>query len=338
MPITATLIARNEARCIVRCLDSLRPWVDRMLVLDTGSHDGTPELARACGAQVHHFDWTDDFSAARNRALDLADADWHLIVDADEWIEAGGETLRDWCDGPPRLGRICVHSAFDSSDGSAAGATGTSRSWITRVVPRGLRFRGRVHEQVDSALPRAKLDLHVAHDGYLDAQMAGKRDRNRVLLQRDLGDHPDDPYIAYQLGREAEGSDEFAAACDWYGKAAAQTTAAAVWAHDLLVRHLHCLGRAGRIDEALMMAEAQLSAWQDSPDFYFVVGNLALDKAVADPAAALEQWLPLAISCWERCLAIGERPELEGSVHGRGGHLAQHNLDAVRSQLTAMGR
>jgi glycosyltransferase involved in cell wall biosynthesis len=333
MIIAATLIARNEARCIARCLDSVRPFVDRMLVLDTGSTDGTPDIAQGSGADVHHLDWPDDFSVARNRALDLADADWNLILDADEWIESGGDGLRAWCEGPPRLGRICVHSAFDDAGNSIGGRISTSRSWITRVLPRGVRFQGRVHEQADSPLPRERLDFHVGHDGYLDAQMAGKRDRNRALLMRDLQDHPDDPYLAFQLGREAEGRDEFAAACEWYEKAFSQASSNVGWFHDLLVRFLHSLGQAGRVVEALRLAETQMPAWEHSPDFFFVVGNLALDRAMEEPVHALDQWLPLAVSCWERCLEIGERPDLEGSVDGRGGRLAQHNLDVVRSQM-----
>ncbi len=88
---TLVVIAKNESRCLERCLRSAQPFVDRMLVLDTGSADTTPELARACGAEVHFFDWIDDFSAARNRALELADADWNLFLDADEWIDPQSE-------------------------------------------------------------------------------------------------------------------------------------------------------------------------------------------------------------------------------------------------------
>lgn len=338
MAIVATLITRNEARCIARCLESLRPWVDRMLVLDTGSTDGTPELARAGGAEVHHFDWPGDFSIARNHALELADADWHLILDADEHVARGGESLRSWCQGPPRLGRLCVHSTFDDPGNPASGQVSTSRSWITRVLPRGARFHGRVHEQVDSALPRDRIELHVEHDGYRDAQMAGKRDRNRALLLLDLGERPDDPYVAYQLGREAEGRDEFADACDWYAKAFAPVAPGANWMHDLLVRRLHCLGRAGQVDEGLALAEAQMGAFAHSPDFFFVVGNLALERAMIDPGAAVGHWLPLAVTCWERCVEIGEQPELEGAVAGRGSHLARHNLDVVASQLALLTR
>jgi tetratricopeptide (TPR) repeat protein len=332
--IAAALIARNEARSIVRCLDSVRPWVDRIVLLDTGSTDDTAQLARRSGAEVHHCDWPGDFSAARNRVLDLAGAEWNLILDADEWIETGGDLLRGWCQGTPKLGRACVHSAFDAED--AIDARPATRSWLTRILPAGVRFRGRVHEQAVSSLPRERIDLHLGHDGYLDAQLASKRGRNLPLLMLDLQDNPGDPYIAYQLGKETEGAERFGEACEWYGQALAATLPNATWFHELLVRQLHCLGQAGRIDDALRLANANSEAGRDSPDYYFTLGDLALDKAMADPAHAIGDWLPLAISAWERCTEIGERPDLEGSVHGRGSHLAQHNLDLVRQQMAML--
>ena len=87
--IAATLIVRNEARCIARCLESLRPHVDRMVVLDTGSTDDTPALAAAFGAEVHHLPWPDDFSAARNHVLDLADASAVRSEPRRQWTSTG---------------------------------------------------------------------------------------------------------------------------------------------------------------------------------------------------------------------------------------------------------
>lgn len=332
MTLAATLIVRNEARCIVRCLDSVRLWVDRMIVLDTGSGDDTVELAKACGAEVHHLDWPDDFSVARNHSLDLADADWNLILDADEWIASGGELLRPWCEGPPRLGRLCIHSDYDMP-----GAPASDRSWITRLLPRGVRYEGRVHEQPVSPLPRERIDVHLGHDGYRDAQMAGKSGRNRPLLLLELQAKPGDPYILFQLGKDAEIGEDFAAASGHYSAALAGTPADANWRHELLVRHLHCLGQAGQTEQGLALAETQIQLWTDSPDFFFVLGNLALERAITDPERAIGHWLPLANSAWERCLEIGERPDLEGSVEGRGSHLARHNLDTLRGQMAGLG-
>lgn len=334
--LAAVLIARDEARCIARCLESVRPWVDSMVVLDTGSRDDTVQLAKACGAQVHHLDWPDDFSAARNHALDIAGADWNLIIDADEWIMSGGDTLRQWCSGSARLGRICIHSSFDPASGAGGSEAQSTRSWLTRLLPRGVRFEGRVHEQAMSPLPREDTHLHVGHDGYRDAQMADKKGRNEPLLLKELLDRPDDPYLLYQLGKEAETGKRHKDAAGLYERSFDRTPANANWRHELLIRYLHCLGQAGEVGRALGIADEQMPAWQDSPDFFFVLGNLLLDQAMADPANAIDQWLPLATVAWERCLIIGERPDLEGSVEGRGSHLAQHNLDIIRAQVGAL--
>jgi len=333
--IAAVLIARNEARCITRCLDSVRPWVDRMIVLDTGSSDETIALARACGAEVHEAVWPDDFSAARNRALDLSDADWNLVIDADEWIKAGGERLREWCAGGLRLGRACILNAFDQRHSDEPSV---SRSRQVRLLPRGVRYEGRVHEQPVSLLPREALDLDIGHDGYRDAQAARKRDRNRPLLLLDLAAHPDDPYLLYQLGKDAEIRGDHAEASGYYASAFDRVMPDAPWLHELTVRFLYCLGQAGQLDEALARAEDLMPLWQESPDFFFVLGNLLTDRAMADPVHALDEWLPLAEFAWERCLDIGERPDLQGAVHGRGSHLAQHNLDVMRSQIALLNR
>ena len=84
------VIARDEAATITRLLDSVRPFVDELLVMDTGSSDDTVRLAEAAGARVARFEWIDDFSVARNAALDAAGADWHLVLDADEWLTGEG--------------------------------------------------------------------------------------------------------------------------------------------------------------------------------------------------------------------------------------------------------
>ncbi|WP_326524528.1 glycosyltransferase family 2 protein [Sphingomonas sp.] len=327
--IAATLIVRNEERCLARCLASVAPHVDRIVVLDTGSTDATPRIAEQAGAELHHLAWPNDFAAARNHLLDLADADWALMLDADETLVAGGEAIRDWCAAPPRLGRIAIRSSFDQP----GGGTATDTSWVTRLLPRDVRYTGRVHEQPLSDLPRERTAIACDHDGYRDVRLGEKSARNRPLLLLDLADRPGDPYIRYQLGRDAEVAGDHADAADWYERAATGTRAGDSWRHDLTVRRLHTLGQAGRAIEAMELAEAQMPDWDDSPDFFFAVGNLALDLAITEPASALGQWLPLATAAWERCLAIGDRPDLDGSVAGRGSFLARQNLDAIRSQL-----
>ena len=217
-PIALVMIVRDEARCIERCLASARPWVDEMLVLDTGSADNTAEIARRCGARVARFDWIDDFAAARNAALALTDAAWCLVLDADEWIDTGGEALAALrAEAAGFIGQINVNSGFD--DGR--GGTGQAPSWIARVLPRGVRYAGRVHEQPQSALPRRRLAVAIGHDGYLGAQMARKQGRNERLLGLALQAQPTDAYLRYQLGKDLEVRGQFDAAAPHYRQALA---------------------------------------------------------------------------------------------------------------------
>src|SRR5438445_7891865 len=92
--ITLCVIARDEEALLAECLDSARPYVDKMVVLDTGSTDRTMDIAREHGAMVAQFTWCDDFAAAKNAALDLATSDWILFMDADERLNEGGALLR----------------------------------------------------------------------------------------------------------------------------------------------------------------------------------------------------------------------------------------------------
>jgi tetratricopeptide (TPR) repeat protein len=299
-----------------------------MLVLDTGSSDGTPDIARACGAEVHYFEWIDDFSAARNRALELADADWNLVLDADEWVEPQSEFLWSAKAGQDQLGLVRMMN-IDQSSGMDLPVS----SWLPRLLPRGVRYEGRIHEQPARKLPRFRSGLTVWHDGYLKEQLQKKQGRNRRLLIQALQASPDDPYLLYQFGTEHEGAKEYAAAADLYQKAMALLSVRPSYEHSLVVRTIHCLSQAGRIDGALTMIEQWAGRHPHSPDFHFAAGNAYLNKGVSDPTQALQVWLPRAVQSWQRCLEIGDQPELEGSIRGRGSFLAARNLRVVYGQL-----
>lgn len=321
--LSLVVIARDEAPRIARLLDSVRPFVDDMLVLDTGSRDDTVAMARAAGARVAHFVWCDDFAAARNHALELAPADWHLVLDADEWLIDGGAALQALREQAPTfVGTIDRLDAFD--DGQAQ--VGHCR--VSRVLPGHVRYAGRVHEQPVHSLPVRALPVHVGHDGYLPADLAAKRGRNEALLRRMLADTPGDPYLWYQLGKEAAVYDQHAQADEAFARAASLQAPTDGWWLDLMPRWLFALKQLKRHDEGLALAETQLAACDASPDFFFALGDLLLDAAADHPERA-DTLLPLIEHCWRRCLALGERPDLPGAVAGRGSHWAAHNLALV---------
>ncbi|RKY56250.1 MAG: glycosyltransferase, partial [Candidatus Neomarinimicrobiota bacterium] len=87
MNLTTAMIVRNEAAYLEECLRSIQSVSDQIVIVDTGSTDSTLEIARKYKADIYHFDWVDDFAAARNESLKYAKGNWVLCIDADERLE-----------------------------------------------------------------------------------------------------------------------------------------------------------------------------------------------------------------------------------------------------------
>jgi glycosyltransferase involved in cell wall biosynthesis len=323
--VALAMIARDEGPRIGRLLASVAPWVDHMLVLDTGSADDTAAVAMAHGARVEHFAWRDDFAAARNVALALAGADWHVVLDADDMLLDGGAALAALRHTPPGF----VGAVQIQEQGAAAGLV---QAWTSRVLPGGVRYTGRVHEQPQHALPVRRLPVLVRHDGYTPERLAAKQGRNRHLLLAMLAEAPDDAYLWFQLGKDHAAYDEHAAAAAAFERADALRSPEHGWHRDLAARLLYALKRCGQHAQAMRVAELRMDACSDSPDFFFALGDLLLDWTAERPDEAA-QLLPLAQAAWQRCLELGEQPDQPGSVQGRGSWLAAHNLAVVHDGL-----
>jgi glycosyltransferase involved in cell wall biosynthesis len=84
-PISVTIITKNEAERLPRCLASIQSIADEVLVVDSGSSDATCDLARAAGARVIHNDWP-GYGPQKRFAQEAALHDFILNLDADEWL------------------------------------------------------------------------------------------------------------------------------------------------------------------------------------------------------------------------------------------------------------
>ena len=86
-PVSVVFMVRDEADRLGPALDSVR-WAEEVVVADSGSTDGTVELARAAGARVETVPW-EGYVTTRNRTIALATHDWVLFLDADERVTPG---------------------------------------------------------------------------------------------------------------------------------------------------------------------------------------------------------------------------------------------------------
>lgn len=335
--LALVMIVRNEERCIARCLHSAKGIVDEIIVLDTGSTDDTVKIAQGLGARVYHYEWNDDFAAARNAALDHSSAQWNLILDADEWIGEVPDKMQLASalavQPKPFLGRLPIASQFDMH-----GRVEESISWIARILPRGVRYTGRIHEQPESDLPRVRIELPILHDGYRLDELERKRGRNIKMLQRALEDTPMDPYLLYQLGGSHVIYGEYVEAVLRYTQALLYTTPEHEFRHDLVVRTIFALKLTKQHEAAIQFAESEMKNWEHSPDFFFTLGDLLLDYANQGNGQSFNELVPMIEAAWLRCLEIGDQPGLSGTVRGRGSFLAAHNLAVVYETLGDKGK
>ena len=167
--LSIIILARNEARNIVDCIRSAR-FADEVVVLDSGSTDGTPELAAAEGAKVSRSDGWPGFGPQKNRALSLATGDWVFSLDADERItpELRASILQAIADpGPHAAFRLDRRSSYC---GRVMRHSGWSPDWIVRLFRRGsARFSDDlVHERVIVQGTVGKLQGNLLHESYRD--------------------------------------------------------------------------------------------------------------------------------------------------------------------------
>ena len=91
--IALSMIVRDEESTLPACLESVKDLVDEMVIADTGSKDGTQEVARRFGARCVSIPWEDDFARARNQALGGIRCDWVLSMDADEQLDENAKRV-----------------------------------------------------------------------------------------------------------------------------------------------------------------------------------------------------------------------------------------------------
>lgn len=254
--LSLSMIVRNEAHRLNGFLDALGDLVDEVCITDTGSDDGTTAIAHARGCRVQEFSWCDDFSAARNAALQPCTGRWILSLDADELIApedhfAIHELVREsenYCYRfvTRNYTDISTASGFVWSppeDTRAAGFPGWFPSAKVRLFPNlpGIGFEGQVHELIHRSLEQqgvhivdSKIPIH--HYPLLN-QTADERARKQALYlelgKRKVAEFPDDARARHELGDQYVDLGEITEAFECYKAAVRLDPGNPLWLRDL---------------------------------------------------------------------------------------------------------
>ncbi len=208
--LSLCMIVKNEEKYLEGCLKSVESIASEKIVVDTGSTDGTKEIARKYGAKIVDFPWQEDFAAARNRSIREAAGKWILYLDADERIENPEAVISAINSANEEIGAfiVAIESEHLQLDDKVETHIGGYPRLIRNLGYPKIHFIGRVHEQITPSLLAqgkkiALSDIRIKHLGYNKsrAEMDEKIKRNYKLLIKHVQEEPLNSYAWYQLGQ-----------------------------------------------------------------------------------------------------------------------------------------
>lgn len=334
--INLAMITKNESRCIEKCLKAAIPYVDDIIIVDTGSTDDTCEIIKAVSESIHlyHFDWVNDFSAARNFSLEMSEkhgADYSLVLDADEYLRKPSQDIHDFLKdseaeyGHSWAGYLYIYSQFYGDNDHID----IEESRITRLIPRNSRYLGAIHEYPVVNGVHIPTPFSVDHDGYLDKS---KGERNLGYLQKEFDKNPFDPYICYQMGVALKSMKRIQEACGYFSKfydliAGNDEAFTADFVRDGVIRYLYTLtdlNTAESLERAFSIVKDTEKYFLENSDFYFFRGIFFMKLVLSDTAKYIG-YLPEIEKSYLRCIEIGERDD-QMTILGTGSFKAWHNL------------
>jgi tetratricopeptide (TPR) repeat protein len=240
-----------------------------------------------------------------------------LILDADEYIvQASRDEVNEFINSNKAVGRIRIINTFYQD-----GQTKESQSFISRLIPRGVFFKGRIHEQVISNLPRKNVPIDVYHDGYYKTD---KSHRNLQLLGLAVAEQPNDNYLLYQIGKENRILKNYTKARGFFEKSYNSITLNDGFKPQLIVEYLYTIINLNDYEKGLAIIGEESDLLADFPDFHFVCGLFFMELVFSDTQKYIN-YFPMIEKSYLTCLELGDATKYD-SVVGTGSFYAAYNL------------
>lgn len=212
--ISGCLIVKNESETLEKCIKSMLPVLNELIVVDTGSTDNTVEIAKKYTNKVYHYEWNDNFSAARNFAICKARYEWIIFLDADEYFsENSPRNIRKTIDEENGQADALLTRGYNiTGSGQIAETFNVVR--VFRNKPE-LRYHGRIHESLNKKGKFMIADctdiIEFFHTGYSEEVITNKNknDRNFSLLLKDIEERPTDGTAHYYLSVQYIGIEDY---------------------------------------------------------------------------------------------------------------------------------
>jgi len=290
--LSITMLASDRMDTLQRCLEALMPIrqaiPSELIVVDTSKNPAVHELIKKYADKVGVFEWCNDFSKARNACLELAEGEWFMYVDDDEWFAEPEELIRFFQSGEYKEYGAACHRQKHFLDPEYKTFTYGWETRLSKMWP-DTAFHSRIHEYIAPRKGRTKKLLATNyHSGYIFASEESKKAkfaRNIVLLEEMEKEEPD------VLRWKVQIMQEYAAIQDWEHMIAyGNKTLDYLWSHSGKVERyffavLHimqslALNALGRYEEVKLLYQ---KAWD-------VVKDTIAAKAYMESCMAVSYW------------------------------------------------
>ncbi len=326
MKISLAMIIKNEEKYIEKCLASVSDLVDEIVIVDTGSTDNTLNiLGNYRNIFIYHYQWNNNFAAARNFAIDKCRGDYILVLDADEYITEGSREVLEEIGDNHQIGKLKQENTFEK-DGNIF----SSSIYISRFFPNYIRYKGAIHEQLVSNLPRVEMKITISHFGYLNK---AKNTRNIPLLLKELSNTPNDPYYYYQLGKEYRIVKDFTKSITYLRKSYQLISERDLFYNQVILELLQTGKELVDKDTFSVILENELKL-NNVTDFHFYKGLFYLDYCLKHLNEAIHL-LPKIEESFTACLEINKGKHIE-YLNGTGSFLALYNLGVYHEAIGNM--
>lgn len=210
--LSISLLVSNRIDTIQKCMESLRPFLEQLpcelIVVDTVGEeksDGSLAIAKKYATKEVHFDWSNDFAAARNAGLELAEGEWFMFLDDDEWFEDVSEIIDFFKNEEYLQYRSATYQIRNYKDFEGKSYSMAVLGRMVKVTPT-LRFVGKIHETFsERKKPCKDFTSFVHHYGYVyknEEEKTAHRMRNEALLLKELEKNPKEMRYRAQMAME----------------------------------------------------------------------------------------------------------------------------------------
>ena len=313
--ISLAMIVRDEEANLALCLNSLKEEVDEIVVVDTGSRDGTLNIAAGFTDKIYSYEWSNDFSAARNFAISKCTGHWIISLDADEKLDSQAGSLRELFNRNPEAEVFLLPLLL-------CGDEKCERFSVIRLFRNtaAYRFAGKIHEQV--VIMNAKVvgvaDAPIiCHKFVTGKERNKKRYRNLKLLRQAINSEPDNYYFKYYLGVTWLGLGRYEKALPYFQETVANIGLGRLMFRGPAIRYLvNCLQSCGRLDDAFEVCHNECKLNPNYTDIFFDAGAILTEKGE----------FKQAIEYFHKAIQLGTPPLLFYHSQGTESFLAFYHL------------